>query len=359
MPTIPQEIAESTEKLTTNTDIVDQFVHGPATIYIPVRGGTLRPLLYWQGTFQDKVVELAGPYVQQAEDSATAAAGSASTAQGAASTATTQAGAAEDSAAAAAGSANTATAKAGEASDSATLAGQRATAAGDAQTAAETARDKSKAWAEGTEPEAGKKSAREWAEEAQSFGDPNAFNITADQTSDTRRLDQWAAQVRANQQNKLTKAENLNDLQDKAAARSNLNVPSLSGPNNFDTMPTVNGAPIVESGSNSDGEWTRWADGTTMFAVRDISFVTLSSQRLHRLWFLPNTVVLGFPTVATHNVNLNSVYAEGWSLDALYVPTSEAMGDNTVALHATVSGQDPTIGWGNIKTNAFAKGLWK
>lgn len=31
---------------------------------------------------------------------------------------------------------------------------------------------------------------------------------------------------------------------------------------NFPAMPQVNGAPIVESGSNSDGEWTRWADGT-------------------------------------------------------------------------------------------------
>ncbi|SDL77414.1 hypothetical protein SAMN05661010_02508 [Modicisalibacter muralis] len=73
MPTIPQEIAESTQQLVENTGIVDQFVHGPATIFIPVRGGALRPLLYWQGTFQDKVVELAGPYVQQAVDAAEAA----------------------------------------------------------------------------------------------------------------------------------------------------------------------------------------------------------------------------------------------------------------------------------------------
>ena len=29
-----------------------------------------------------------------------------------------------------------------------------------------------------------------------------------------------------------------------------------------ETMPTSDGAPIVESGSNSDGDWTRWADGT-------------------------------------------------------------------------------------------------
>ena len=31
---------------------------------------------------------------------------------------------------------------------------------------------------------------------------------------------------------------------------------------NFPDMPQVGGDPIVESGSNADGEWTRWADGT-------------------------------------------------------------------------------------------------
>jgi len=31
---------------------------------------------------------------------------------------------------------------------------------------------------------------------------------------------------------------------------------------NFTTMPQVGGDPTVESGSNADGEWTRWADGT-------------------------------------------------------------------------------------------------
>ena len=30
----------------------------------------------------------------------------------------------------------------------------------------------------------------------------------------------------------------------------------------FEAMPVSDGAPIVESGSNSDGEWTRWSDGT-------------------------------------------------------------------------------------------------
>jgi hypothetical protein len=30
----------------------------------------------------------------------------------------------------------------------------------------------------------------------------------------------------------------------------------------FDRMPDIAGDPIVESGSNVDGEWTRWGDGT-------------------------------------------------------------------------------------------------
>ena len=29
----------------------------------------------------------------------------------------------------------------------------------------------------------------------------------------------------------------------------------------FEAMPVSDGAPIVESGSKADGEWTRWADG--------------------------------------------------------------------------------------------------
>ena len=40
---------------------------------------------------------------------------------------------------------------------------------------------------------------------------------------------------------------------------------------NFTAMPQVGGDPVVESGSNADGEWTRWADGTQIVQMRDIS----------------------------------------------------------------------------------------
>lgn len=47
-----------------------------------------------------------------------------------------------------------------------------------------------------------------------------------------------------------------------AAANPHPQYARLAAPNNFARMPTVNGDPIVGSGSNSDGGWVRWADGT-------------------------------------------------------------------------------------------------
>jgi hypothetical protein len=38
-----------------------------------------------------------------------------------------------------------------------------------------------------------------------------------------------------------------------------------------DTMPTSGGDAVVESGSNTDGEWTRWADGTQV-CTRNFTF---------------------------------------------------------------------------------------
>jgi hypothetical protein len=44
---------------------------------------------------------------------------------------------------------------------------------------------------------------------------------------------------------------------------------------NFTAMPQVGGDPIVESGSNADGEWTRWADGTQICTG---TYTTLSND---------------------------------------------------------------------------------
>jgi hypothetical protein len=43
---------------------------------------------------------------------------------------------------------------------------------------------------------------------------------------------------------------------------------------NFTTMPQVGGDPIVESGSNADGEFTKWADGTMICFMSEKIFGT-------------------------------------------------------------------------------------
>ncbi|QJQ93912.1 MULTISPECIES: hypothetical protein [Halomonadaceae] len=150
---------------------------------------------------------------------------------------------------------------ASNASGSATTSEEHATAAGEAATASAEARDKSREWAESdTEPEPGSKSAKAWAEEAATHGDPNAFQIIADETEDTRALREWAAQILANQQKGNNNAQALSEHQ--SAANPHAQYARLSAENDFAQMPTVGGAPIVESDSNDNGEWTRWADGT-------------------------------------------------------------------------------------------------
>ena len=47
---------------------------------------------------------------------------------------------------------------------------------------------------------------------------------------------------------------------------------------NFPDMPQVGGDPIVESGSNADGEWTRWADGTQIASTSNFAFSSVTSS---------------------------------------------------------------------------------
>ena len=49
---------------------------------------------------------------------------------------------------------------------------------------------------------------------------------------------------------------------------------------NFTTMPQVGGSPIVESDSNSNGAYTRWADGTQISSNDDIRLDTLQHTSL-------------------------------------------------------------------------------
>ena len=148
----------------------------------------------------------------------------------------------------------------------------------------------------------------------------------------------------------LSKASNLSDLTDPVAARGslNLNAAALAGTTdsrtsssvddvlqakgmndhrtsgdhdvryarltggadaNFTAMPQVGGDPIVESGSNSDGSWTRWADGTQQCWTERFSVDSRqSAARLGSFWSFPSsftedpavmTVLLDFGSLQT------------------------------------------------------------
>lgn len=60
-------------------------------------------------------------------------------------------------------------------------------------------------------------------------------------------------------------------------------------PQDFTAMPSVGGDPVVESGSNADGEWTRWADGTQIVSVRGVTLVYISEYTLEYAWTFPST----------------------------------------------------------------------
>lgn len=93
----------------------------------------------------------------------------------------------------------------------------------------------------------------------------------------------------------------------------------------FNTMPTVNGDPIVESGSNSDGEWTRWADGTQVCTSIGAGLTASTSASLgpnlyrsatlnndHADWSFPvpfTSVPSASPAWSEANPSWNSVFA--------------------------------------------------
>jgi len=54
----------------------------------------------------------------------------------------------------------------------------------------------------------------------------------------------------------------------------------------FEAMPVSDGAPIVESGSNADGEWTRWSDGTQICTWEFTMSVTGNTVN-DTLWSFP------------------------------------------------------------------------
>jgi hypothetical protein len=73
----------------------------------------------------------------------------------------------------------------------------------------------------------------------------------------------------------------------------------------FDRMPDIAGDPIVESGSNADGDWTRWADGTQQVWKTLVGFSWAATSRDEQEWTFPlpfvGTLIIAHTNVATFN----------------------------------------------------------
>ena len=102
----------------------------------------------------------------------------------------------------------------------------------------------------------------------------------------------------------------------------------LSGdtPANFTAMPQVGGDPIVESGSNADGEWTRWADGTQI-AFSTESTVLVNSSLLK----IDYTAPQNFTTVFNFNITTptdTGLYSGGVYRTTQYSTLFEPVGES-------------------------------
>jgi len=119
---------------------------------------------------------------------------------------------------------------------------------------------------------------------------------------------------------------------------------------NFPDMPQVGGDPIVESGSNADGEWTRWADGTQI-VTSTVNYSDAASFQGYDgpVAFLSNLVDGGS---AVLNANLATPDRDVYPHLAIAVRD----GTETWGIYASASAPSWT---GNIELKLFAIGRWK
>jgi hypothetical protein len=112
----------------------------------------------------------------------------------------------------------------------------------------------------------------------------------------------------------------------------------------FEAMPVSDGDPVVESGSNADGEWTRWADGTQICTLQS---EIVSSTEI--MWTFP----VSFST-APYYV---SAEKDGGGTD---VPKQTIMGGRTAsAVLLNLYSADDGVSNASADIVALASGRWK
>lgn len=105
-------------------------------------------------------------------------------------------------------------------------------------------------------------------------------------------------------------------------------------------MPTVGGDPIIESGSNSDGNWTRWADGTQHTTAKKNSATEAFATHVHARTFVGTVYMTG-------NCEQNSS------------ATSFAVKFNNIGTTAYQFAVATPVGLSAVQVSHIAIGRWK
>ncbi len=97
-------------------------------------------------------------------------------------------------------------------------------------------------------------------------------------------------------------------------------------------MPTSGGDPVVESGSNSDGAWTRWADGTQICQHRDTNTLRVTDSTAGSVYILTAATMpfpvsfISIPTVAEGGHYSGSSGSVVWSYHRNLSTTTVSIG---------------------------------
>jgi len=123
----------------------------------------------------------------------------------------------------------------------------------------------------------------------------------------------------------------------------------------YTEMPQVNNSPIVESGSNSDGEWTRWADGTQICNAT-VNLTKSAISKINKNWTFPKSFSQN-PHVL-HNLTVDN-YSATPSGENLCFPATVGLSSSGVELrHNRIVGTTDFADGDNADTKAHAVGRW-
>ena len=94
---------------------------------------------------------------------------------------------------------------------------------------------------------------------------------------------------------------------------------------NFTAMPQVGGDPVVESGSNSDGEWTRWSDGTQICKTESPLNQTDTSGRFEMNYPTPFSNATSNFRVVAGSENQGSTFARRYNVNSVLVDSTSIL----------------------------------